>query len=88
MTFSRGFVSRILAGGSVAAMALTLPMVAQAQEAQGGAAEEDDNVIIVTAQKRAEDIQDVSLSIKPLMQRRLTPQELMTCHVLNCLYPV
>ncbi len=58
----------MLASGSAATLALTLPSLAAAQDAQASdeAEQRRDNVIIVTAQRREESIQDVSASITAL----------------------
>jgi len=53
----------------LAGAALTFP--AMAQEAQTDAAESDPNVIIVTAQKRSENLQNVPISIQALGTQKL-----------------
>ena len=58
-------IERILSGASLLAVGATLSGTAFAQDAQDTAAEDafDDNVIIVTATKRAEDVQDIPLAV-------------------------
>ncbi len=57
---------KLLAGASLFVMGVHYSAVALAQEAssEGISEENDDGIIVVTAQKRAESIQDVSLSVQ------------------------
>ena len=63
MTFERSIAGRSLAASLLAGTALTVSAPALAQQA---AEEGDSNVIIVTAQKRAQDLQDVPVAISAL----------------------
>ncbi|MEM1052671.1 MAG: TonB-dependent receptor [Pseudomonadota bacterium] len=65
----RKTATKLLVSASIGAIALSGHSVAHAQEAE--AAEEEGNIIIVTANKREESIQDVSLSIQAFDEEAL-----------------
>ncbi len=65
------------AGGLMACSSLTAPAFAQ-DEAADAAEARDDNVIIVTATRRAQDVQDI-----PLAVTAISPQQLETQGVVN-----
>lgn len=73
MSNSKGFAARMLAGGSFAALALTMPSVASGQDDEGQeeAEERRSNIIVVTAQRREESVQDVSASVTAFDQEAL-----------------
>ena len=64
----RRFNNRIFASALFASTALGLAMPAMAQETAG---EDDDDVIVVTAQKREQNLQDVPLAITAIGTERL-----------------
>ena len=55
----------------IGSTALVLPTAALAQAAQGPSAVTDSGEIVVTAQKRAESLQQVPISIQALTDKRL-----------------
>jgi outer membrane receptor protein involved in Fe transport len=65
MSYSTRFSASLLVSGSAAALAFTIPATAFAQDTDAGneANERRSNVIVVTAQRREESIQDVSASV-------------------------
>ena len=74
-----------LAGASAFAVLAGLPAVALAQD--GEAAAEDDNRIIVTANKREQDLQDVSLAISAFESETLTDNQINTLEDLQVAVP-
>lgn len=66
-------VRRAVISGLLASTALSLPAMAQAQDAQSGASDlpPDQDEIVVTAQKRDESIQSVPISIQAIGTRKL-----------------
>ena len=61
-----------LACGLMACSALTTP--AFAQDTEDGTSAKDDNVIIVTATRRAQDVQDIPLAVTAISPQQLDNQ--------------
>ncbi len=60
--------------GLMACSALTTPAFAQAQDSEGAEAARDDNTIIVTATRRAQDVQDIPIAVTAVSQAQLDNQ--------------
>ena len=61
--------------GLMACSALTTP--AFAQDTEDGPAAKDDNVIIVTATRRAQDVQDIPLAVTAIAPQQLEAQRVV-----------
>ena len=60
--------------GLMACSALTTPAFAQAQDSEGAETARDDNTIIVTATRRAQDVQDIPIAVTAVSQAQLDNQ--------------
>lgn len=74
------------AGGLMACSALTTPAFAQ-DEAQDAPAVRDDNVIIVTATRRAQDVQDIPLAVTAISPQQLESQRVVNIQQIAALAP-
>jgi iron complex outermembrane recepter protein len=81
---TRKFAS--LAGGLMACSALTAPAYAQ-DEAADTPAVRDDNVIIVTATRRAQDVQDIPLAVTAISPQQLENQRVVNIQQIAALAP-
>jgi outer membrane receptor protein involved in Fe transport len=71
--------------GLMACSALTTP--AFAQDTEEGAAASDDNVIIVTATRRAQDVQDIPLAVTAIAPQQLEAQRVVNIQQIAALAP-
>ena len=60
--------------GLMACSALTTPAFAQVQDSEGAETARDDNTIIVTATRRAQDVQDIPIAVTAVSQAQLDNQ--------------
>ncbi|MEE4318080.1 MAG: TonB-dependent receptor [Erythrobacter sp.] len=74
------------AGGLMACSALTTPALAQDTESQEPAVR-DDNVIIVTATRRAQDVQDIPLAVTAISPQQLEAQRVVNIQQISALAP-
>jgi outer membrane receptor protein involved in Fe transport len=81
---TRKFAS--FAGGLMACSALTAPAYAQDAETDGPAVR-DDNVIIVTATRRAQDVQDIPLAVTAISPQQLESQRVVNIQQIAALAP-
>jgi iron complex outermembrane recepter protein len=64
----------VYAAGLMACSALSTPVFAQDQEEADARSARDDNVIIVTATRRAQDVQDIPIAVTAVSQQQLDNQ--------------
>jgi iron complex outermembrane recepter protein len=64
----------LYAAGLMACSALSTPVFAQDQEEADARSARDDNVIIVTATRRAQDVQDIPIAVTAVSQEQLDKQ--------------
>jgi outer membrane receptor protein involved in Fe transport len=76
----------IYACGLLACTALTTPAFAQDTEEQAAPAR-DDNVIIVTATRRAQDVQDIPLAVTAISPQQLEAQRVVNIQQISALAP-
>ena len=81
---TRKFAS--IAGGLMACSALTAPAYAQDAETDGPVIR-DDNVIIVTATRRAQDVQDIPLAVTAISPQQLESQRVVNIQQIAALAP-
>ncbi|MDC8754862.1 TonB-dependent receptor [Erythrobacter sp. sf7] len=74
------------AGGLMACSALTTPAFAQDTESEAPAVR-DDNVIIVTATRRAQDVQDIPLAVTAIAPQQLEAQRVVNIQQISALAP-
>ncbi|MFN4021164.1 MAG: TonB-dependent receptor, partial [Erythrobacter sp.] len=74
------------AGGLMACSALTTPAFAQDAESDAPKAR-DDNVIIVTATRRAQDVQDIPLAVTAIAPQQLEAQRVVNIQQISALAP-
>jgi outer membrane receptor protein involved in Fe transport len=74
------------AGGLMACSALTAPAYAQDAETDGPVAS-DDSVIIVTATRRAQDVQDIPLAVTAISPQQLESQRVVNIQQIAALAP-
>jgi outer membrane receptor protein involved in Fe transport len=74
------------AGGLMACSALTTPAFAQ-DTASDAPAVRDDNVIIVTATRRAQDVQDIPLAVTAIAPQQLEAQRVVNIQQISALAP-
>jgi outer membrane receptor protein involved in Fe transport len=74
------------AGGLMACSALTTPAFAQDTESDAPAVR-DDNVIIVTATRRAQDVQDIPLAVTAIAPQQLEAQRVVNIQQISALAP-
>lgn len=72
--------------GLMACSALTTPAFAQDTE-EGTTAARDDNVIIVTATRRAQDVQDIPLAVTAIAPEQLEAQRVVNIQQVAALAP-
>ena len=73
--------------GLLACSALTTPAFAQDNEAEDQATARDDNVIIVTATRRAQDVQDIPLAVTAIAPQQLEAQRVVNIQQIAALAP-
>ncbi|WP_197425944.1 TonB-dependent receptor [Erythrobacter sp. CCH5-A1] len=76
----------LFACGLMACSALTTPAFAQDTE-EGAAPPKDDNVIIVTATRRAQDVQDIPLAVTAIAPQQLEAQRVVNIQQIAALAP-
>jgi len=76
----------MFACGLMACSALTTPAFAQDTE-EGAAPPKDDNVIIVTATRRAQDVQDIPLAVTAIAPQQLEAQRVVNIQQVAALAP-
>ena len=76
----------VFAGGLMACSALTTPAFAQDTESDAPAVR-DDNVIIVTATRRAQDVQDIPLAVTAIAPQQLEAQRVVNIQQISALAP-
>jgi len=64
----------VYAAGLMACSALTTPVFAQDQDEAEARSARDDNIIIVTATRRAQDVQDIPIAVTAVSQQQLDNQ--------------
>jgi iron complex outermembrane receptor protein len=74
------------AGGLMACSALTAPVYAQDAESDAPKVR-DDNVIIVTATRRAQDVQDIPLAVTAIAPQQLEAQRVVNIQQISALAP-
>jgi outer membrane receptor protein involved in Fe transport len=74
------------AGGLLACSALTTPVYAQDSESDAPVVR-DDNVIIVTATRRAQDVQDIPLAVTAIAPQQLEAQRVVNIQQISALAP-
>lgn len=74
------------AGGLMACSALTTPAFAQDTESEAPVVR-DDNVIIVTATRRAQDVQDIPLAVTAIAPQQLEAQRVVNIQQISALAP-
>jgi outer membrane receptor protein involved in Fe transport len=72
--------------GLLACSALTTPAFAQDADAEAQATQ-DDNVIIVTATRRAQDVQDIALAVTAISPQQLENQGIVNIQQISALAP-
>lgn len=75
------------AGGLMACSALTNPAFAQDDQSTQAEATRDDNVIIVTATRRAQDVQDIPLAVTAISPQQLDNQGVVNIQQVSALAP-
>ncbi|MFM7403541.1 MAG: TonB-dependent receptor, partial [Erythrobacter sp.] len=73
--------------GLMACSALTTPAFAQDEEADAQASRSSDNVIIVTATRRAQDVQDIPLAVTAISPQQLEAQRVVNIQQVAALAP-
>ena len=73
--------------GLMACSALTTPAFAQDEEAETQATRNTDNVIIVTATRRAQDVQDIPLAVTAIAPQQLEAQRVVNIQQISALAP-
>jgi outer membrane receptor protein involved in Fe transport len=76
-----------IACGLMACSALTTPAFAQEQEDEQEATRNADNVIIVTATRRAQDVQDIPLAVTAIAPQQLEAQRVVNIQQISALAP-
>lgn len=76
-----------LACSLLACSALTTPAFAQDNEPEGPVARSNDNVIIVTATRRAQDVQDIPLAVTAIAPEQLEAQRVVNIQQIAALAP-
>ena len=76
-----------LACGLLACSALTTPAFAQDQDSEPEAVRNADNVIIVTATRRAQDVQDIPLAVTAIAPQQLEAQRVVNIQQISALAP-
>jgi len=76
-----------VACGLMACSALTTPAFAQEQEPEAQATRSNDNVIIVTATRRAQDVQDIPLAVTAIAPQQLEAQRVVNIQQIAALAP-
>lgn len=76
----------VFAGGLMACSSLTTPAFAQDEDADTTVAR-DDNVIIVTATRRAQDVQDIPLAVTAISPQQLENQRVVNIQQIAALAP-
>lgn len=76
----------VFAGGLMACSSLTTPAFAQDEDADTTVAR-DDNVIIVTATRRAQDVQDIPLAVTAISPQQLENQRVVNIQQISALAP-
>ncbi len=82
---TRKFAS--IAGGLLACSSLTTPAFAQDEDAADTPVLRDDNVIIVTATRRAQDVQDIPLAVTAISPQQLDNQGVVNIQQISALAP-
>lgn len=82
---TRKFAS--FACGLMACSALTTPAFAQDEETEAQATRNADNVIIVTATRRAQDVQDIPLAVTAIAPQQLEAQRVVNIQQISALAP-
>jgi len=75
------------AGGLMACSALTTPVLAQDTAETEAPVVRDDNVIIVTATRRAQDVQDIPLAVTAIAPQQLEAQRVVNIQQISALAP-
>lgn len=73
--------------GLMACSALTTPAFAQDEEAEPQATRNTDNVIIVTATRRAQDVQEIPLAVTAISPQQLEAQRVINIQQISALAP-
>lgn len=76
-----------IACGLMACSALTTPAFAQEQDDEQEATRNADNVIIVTATRRAQDVQDIPLAVTAIAPQQLEAQRVVNIQQISALAP-
>ena len=76
-----------LACGLMACSALTTPAFAQDADTAVAAPDKDDGVIIVTATRRAQDVQDIPLAVTAISPQQLEAQRVVNIQQISALAP-